>query len=85
MWKGWSTRRLPLARGITQLEAQKAETEGWAEKAQEQLAQVSRDGNRYLLARIPVVERDGTYTLVKVDTQNGKKRTAAQLRGNDQG
>jgi len=55
-----------------------------AEKAQKQLATVSRDGNRYLLARIPVVESDGTYTLTKEDTQNGKPRTAAQLRGNDQ-
>ena len=39
----------------------------------------------YLLARIPIVDSDGTYTLAKEDTQNGKKRTAAQLRGNDQG
>jgi hypothetical protein len=46
---------------------------------------VSSDGNRYLLARIPIVDSDGTYTLAKEDAQNGKKRTAAQLRGNDQG
>jgi Protein of unknown function (DUF3616) len=55
------------------------------EKAQQQLAKVGRDGNRYLLARIPVVERDGTYTLAKETTQHGKTRTAAQLRGNERG
>ena len=71
--------------GSHSLKRKKPKLKNGAEKAQEQLAQVSHDGNRYLLARIPVVERDGTYTLVKVDTQNGKKRTAAQLRGNDQG
>jgi hypothetical protein len=54
-------------------------------KTQKQLAQVSRDGNRYLLARIPVVESEGTYTLAKKDSQNGKKRTAAQLHGDDKG
>jgi Protein of unknown function (DUF3616) len=71
--------------GSHSLKRKKPKLKDGAKKAQEQLAQVSRDGNRYLLARIPVVERDGTYTLVKADTQNGKKRTAAQLRGNDQG
>lgn len=55
-----------------------------AKKAQVQMAQVSGDGNRYLLARIPVVERDGTYTLTKKETRNGKERTAAQLHGNNQ-
>jgi hypothetical protein len=54
-------------------------------KARQQLAQVSRDGNRYLLGRIPVVERHGAYTLAKEATRDGKKHTAAQLRGNDQG
>jgi len=71
--------------GSHSLKRKKPKLKDGAKKAQEQLARVSRDGNRYLLARIPVVERDGTYTLAKVDTQNGKKRTAAQLRGNDQG
>ena len=43
------------------------------------LAEVSSDGNRFLLARIPVIEKDGTYTLVQAVEENGKKRTAAQL------
>jgi hypothetical protein len=54
-------------------------------EAQKQLAKVSTDGNRYLLARIPVVEGDGTCTLMKEDTWTGKQRSAAQLRGNAQG
>jgi hypothetical protein len=54
-------------------------------KARKQLAKVSSDGNRYLLARIPVVKSDGTYILAKEDRRNGKKRTAAQLHGNDKG
>ena len=53
--------------------------------AQKQLSKVSADGNRYLLARIPVVEGEGTYTLTKDVMQKGKKRIAAQLRGNAQG
>ncbi|MCE7985926.1 MAG: DUF3616 domain-containing protein [Caldilinea sp. CFX5] len=46
------------------------------------LAEVSSDGNRFLLARIPVMAKDGTYTLVKEvaeNAENGEKRTAAQL------
>jgi hypothetical protein len=45
----------------------------------ERLAKVSSDGNRFLLARIPVIEKDGTYTLDK----KFKNRTAAQLHGDD--
>lgn len=43
------------------------------------LAKVSSDDNRFLLARIPVVTEDGTYTLKK-EIQN---RTAAPLYGSD--
>lgn len=56
-----------------------------AKAAHKQLAKVNTDGNRYLLARIPVVESNGTYTLTKEDTHKGKKRTASQLRGNAKG
>lgn len=45
----------------------------------EHLATVSSDGNRFLLARIPVVVEGGIYTLKK----EGENRTAAQLYGND--
>ena len=53
--------------------------------AHKQLAKISADGNRYLLARIPLVEVDGSYTLMKEVTQDGKKRTAALLHGSTQG
>jgi len=43
------------------------------------LAEVSSDGNRFLLARIPVLVKDGAYTLVKEVEERGEKRTAAQL------
>ena len=49
----------------------------------ERLAKVGRDGNRFLLARIPVIEEGSTYTLRKKFEHKGKKRTAAQLRGDD--
>lgn len=51
--------------------------------ARKQLAKISREGNRYLLARIPVVEGEGTYLPVTEDRRKGKKATAAQLRGNE--
>jgi hypothetical protein len=54
-------------------------------QSQKRLAKVTSDGNRYLLARIPVIESDGTYTLTKAITQNGKQHTAAQLHGNKKG
>jgi hypothetical protein len=54
-------------------------------KARRRLARVRRDGNRHLLARIPVDARHGTYTLVQETTQHGHRRTVAQLRGDDQG
>jgi hypothetical protein len=71
--------------GSHSLKRKKPKLQEGAEKAQQRLAQVSRDGNRYLLARIPVVDDAGTYTLATVATQHGTTRTAAQLRGNDQG
>lgn len=69
--------------GSHSLKRKKPKLQDRAEKAQEQLAKVSSDGNRYLLACIPVAERDGTYTLTKKETRNGKERTAAQLHGNN--
>lgn len=70
--------------GSHSLKRKKPKLKDGAQRAQEQMAQVNSDGNRYLLARIPVVERDGTYTLTKKETRNGKERTAAQLHGNNQ-
>jgi hypothetical protein len=43
----------------------------------ERLRTVTSDGNRYLLARIPVVEQNGNFNLLRKDLD----RTAAQLQG----
>ena len=56
-----------------------------AKKAHKRLCSVSADGNRYLLARIPVAEQDGAPTLLKNTGQKGKERTAALLRGDAHG
>ncbi|MGZ8918006.1 MAG: DUF3616 domain-containing protein [Methylobacter sp.] len=55
------------------------------EKARKQLTKVLGDGNRYLLARIPIEKSDGTYKLAKKAKKNGEKRTAAQLNGDEKG
>jgi hypothetical protein len=49
-----------------------------SEKAAQQLAKISRDGNRNLLACIPVVEAEAGYRLARRDGQ----RAAARLAGN---
>ncbi|MES2661867.1 MAG: DUF3616 domain-containing protein [Pseudomonadota bacterium] len=54
-------------------------------QAKKQLANLSKDGNRYLLARIPLEQVDGTYCLIKQSPKPGKKRIAAQLLGSAQG
>jgi hypothetical protein len=51
------------------------------DKNLERLAKRSRDGNRYLLARVPLVERDGAPVPVEQDG----KRTAARLQGDAEG
>lgn len=71
--------------GSHSLKRKKPTPQEGAQEARKQLAKVSTDGNRYLLARIPVVAGDGSYTLAKEDTQKEKKRRAAQLHGNAQG
>ncbi|VVM83971.1 hypothetical protein PS647_02468 [Pseudomonas fluorescens] len=43
------------------------------------LSKVGSDGNRYLLARIPVVEQDGSLQLTRESVE--PQRTAAQLHG----
>lgn len=54
-------------------------------KAFKRLCSVSSDGNRYLLARIPIVAEDGGYTLVKETENKSKPRKAAMLRGDEHG
>ncbi len=71
--------------GSHSLKRKKPRPKDGVKEAQKQLAKVRADGNRYLLARIPVVEGDGAYTLAKEVMQKGKKRITAQLHGNTQG
>jgi Protein of unknown function (DUF3616) len=69
--------------GSHSLKRKKPEKEESVKENFDRLAKVSSDGNRFLLARIPVMAEDGTYTLKKKVEQNGKKRIAAQLHGDD--
>jgi hypothetical protein len=52
---------------------------------QKRLEKVISDGNRYLLARVPLVEENGIYTLKRTTEFEGRKLTAARLRGNEDG
>lgn len=54
-------------------------------KAYKRLASVSADGNRYLLARIPIIPEDDGYTLVREAQGKNKLHTAAVLRGDVHG
>lgn len=54
-------------------------------RAHKRLASVSADGNRYLLARIPIVKGEGGVDLVKETVHKGKRRSAALLRGDEHG
>lgn len=49
------------------------------------LAKVSSDGNRFLLARIPLIKDGDTYKLESEIEQDGAKLTAARLRGHYEG
>lgn len=71
--------------GSHSLKRKKPKLEEGSEKARKYLAKVSGDGNRYLLARIPIEESNGTYVLAKKVKDKGKNRTAAQLHGDDKG
>ena len=55
------------------------------EKGFKRLAEVTSDGNRFLLARIPLVEDNGTTPCKKSAVHNGKELVAAQLRGTSAG
>lgn len=60
--------------------------DGDTAKRFQQLATLKRDGNRFLLARIPVANGDhGLPELQKRATQDGVTRTAARLRANASG
>lgn len=69
--------------GSHSLKRKKAEAGKSAQKNIKLLSTVVADGNRFLLARIPVVgENDSCVLAAKVDADG---RTAAQLQGNEHG
>ncbi len=53
--------------------------------ARKHLASINPEGNRYLLARVPVVEKDGLSFLTKTSRIGGRRRSAAQLHGTAKG
>ena len=71
--------------GSHSLKRSKPPADAGVKAAQKKLGEVSADGNRYLLARIPMVRRGGTWTLAKTHTHRGIERTAALLRGDAKG
>jgi uncharacterized protein DUF3616 len=54
-------------------------------KVAKTLAKVARDGNRCLVARIPMVELDGRWTLWRRAGHGARKRVASRLEGNARG
>jgi hypothetical protein len=65
--------------GSHSLKRGKPDEEDSIEKNAKRLAKVGRDGNRFLLARIPLAE--ATQSLERTVEQDGNTRTAARLRG----
>lgn len=71
--------------GSHSLKRKKVNKKDSEENSLKNLSKVSCDGNRFLLARIPLVKEGNTYTLKDKVEENGVKRTAAQLRGDANG
>jgi len=69
--------------GSHSLKRKRPSAKGGTEKALRQLARVSSDPNRYLLARIPLVAEAGGHVLARRDAASG--RVAGQLRGDGRG
>lgn len=54
-------------------------------QAHKQLGKIVFEANRYVLARIPVVQENGVFTLAREATVNTRKLSAASLKTNDTG
>lgn len=67
--------------GSHSLKRKKPKPDQDANSNQNRLADIIQEGNRFLVARIPVEARQGSYDLRK----SHKKRSAASLRGNEKG
>lgn len=55
------------------------------EESFKRLRKVTREGNRFLLARIPLEKEGDSFVLKKKAQDNGRKRTVAQLVGGKEG
>ena len=66
--------------GSHSLKRKKAQADKSAQKNIKRLSTVEADGNRFLLARLPVEQQNDSYVLA--DKLDGDGRTAAQLHGN---
>lgn len=71
--------------GSHSLKGKQPRPDDGVKKAHKRLCSISADGNRYLLARIPVTKQDGEYTLMKELRKKDKVRTAAMLRTDEHG
>lgn len=71
--------------GSHSLRRKQPKADDGVKKAQQRLCSVGADGNRYLLARIPIVKEDGEYTLQKEVEHKDKRRSAAMLRADQHG
>ena len=69
--------------GSHSLKRDKPKEESAIEKNTKRLAKASRDGNRFLLARVPLEE--ATQSLERTVERDGRSRTAARLRGDAHG
>ncbi|QJC82579.1 DUF3616 domain-containing protein [Pseudomonas umsongensis] len=69
--------------GSHSLKRKKCKAGTSAQKNIKRLSTVEAHGNRFLLARIPVVQQNDSYVLARKVDADG--RTAAQLRGNEVG
>lgn len=71
--------------GSHSLRRKRAQPEDGVRRTHKRLASVSADGNRYLLARIPLARDEGHPVLAREVAHKGKPRSAALLRGDEHG
>ncbi|HEX5150403.1 MAG TPA: DUF3616 domain-containing protein [Parafilimonas sp.] len=71
--------------GSHSLKRKKPDEDKPDEKKFKQLAKVSSDGNRFLLARIPLEEKNGMLAPVKEISHKNRRLTAAKLPGDANG
>ena len=71
--------------GSHSLKRKKPKSDRDVDSNQNRLATIVREGNRYLVARIPVTKKKGVYALTKNCKHRGESLSAASLHGNEHG